>query len=84
MEKKMKFIISVFDKLLLKNGQIINFNTYDWGVYLLDGKTCIAPSHEFKDYVYGMDIPINKKMFEPIEVVGKVKIKCELRKKNDT
>lgn len=81
MEKEHKFKISVFDKLLLKNGQIINFNTYDYAIIFVNNKTCVCFSEQFKDYVYGMDIPLGKDIFTPMEVVAKVKLKCKLVKK---
>lgn len=81
MEKERKFQIAVFDKLLLKNGQIINFDLYTWGIYFVNGKTCVGLNHEFQNYIYGMDIPVNEQMFNSIEVSAKVKLKCELIKK---
>lgn len=82
MEKERKFKIAVFDKLLLKNGQIINFDLYTWEIYFINDKTCVGLNHEFKDYIfYGMDIPVDKQIFNPIEVIAKIKLKCELRLK---
>lgn len=81
MVKDNKFRIYVFDRLLLKNGQIIFFNTYDYGIVIQNDKTCIVLSDVIKDYVYGMGTPVHEDMFKPIEVVAKVKLKCELQLK---